>query len=81
MGADGAAHSPYNLNVLKRFRVSVEQIHFTILRILVRRNAEAARVALQPEIAVGTVMVSYFEGWPGTDVSASRDGGRAKKRK
>jgi DNA-binding GntR family transcriptional regulator len=52
----------YHLNTPKRDLVSAEHPHYEILRALAARDAEAARAAIQGDIALGVVMVSWLEG-------------------
>jgi DNA-binding GntR family transcriptional regulator len=51
----------YHLNTPKRDLVSKDHPHYEVLRALARRDAEAARAAIQRDIALGAVMVRWLE--------------------
>lgn len=51
----------YHLNTPKRDLVSRDHPHYAVLRALAARDPEAARLAIQRDIALGAVIVAWLE--------------------
>jgi DNA-binding GntR family transcriptional regulator len=51
----------YHLKTPSRVLVSEDHGHYNVLRALADQNAEAARNAIQQDIAVGSVIVHWLE--------------------
>ena len=51
----------YHVKTPSRVLISEDHGHYHVLRALAERNAEAARIAIQQDIAVGSVIVSWLE--------------------